>query len=92
MDVFSTRKKKGVEVLEVEDAWKCTMCRECIRPEKFRSKINLGKERQVYKFHVESVGVLKPEEIFLKAMRVLKEKCDHYLLYLKTLKKERSKV
>lgn len=90
MNVFGTKKvKKGEKVLDIEDAWSCTMCRECIRPDGNEKKISLGKERQVYKFHVESIGVLAPEVIFTKALKVLKNKCVHYINYLKTLKKEK---
>ena len=34
----------------------CTACRECVRHEKFADKIDLGKKKDVFEFHVESVG------------------------------------
>jgi DNA-directed RNA polymerase alpha subunit len=60
MGVFSTKKVGKKLTLDIEDEWKCTMCRECLRDDKFNDKIFLGKKRQYYKFHIESVGVLKP--------------------------------
>ena len=44
----------------VGDQRKCTACRECIRHEKFADKINLGKKKDVFEFHVESLGQYKP--------------------------------
>ena len=66
--------KKGVAV--VDDIRNCTTCRECIRNNKFKELINLGKESDHYEFHVESVGIYEAEELVFKAIRVLKEKVD----------------
>ena len=52
----------------------CTSCRECIRHEKFKDFIELGKIADHYEFHIESVGMYKPEIIFFRAIDVLKEK------------------
>ena len=86
MDVFSKKKKGKKATIDIEDEWKCTMCRECLREDKFNDKLFLGKRRQDYKFTVESVGVIEPQVIFAKAFEVLKQKCDHYLNYFKSLK------
>ncbi len=64
--------KKGVS--EVGNVRNCTSCRECIRQEKFKDLIELGKIADHYEFHIESVGMYKPESIFLRAINVLKEK------------------
>ena len=84
MGVFKLSKKKIPEV-EIEDIWDCTMCRECIRNEKFDKKINLGKKRQHYRFNIESVGVIEPQELLLTAFKILNEKNDHYIKYFKSL-------
>lgn len=51
----------------VKDARKCTTCRECIRNDDkysgFSQKVNLGKRKDVFEFHVESVGMYSPEDI-----------------------------
>ncbi len=51
----------------VKDARKCTTCRECIRNDEeykgFSEKVNLGKRKDVFEFHVESVGMYSPEDI-----------------------------
>jgi DNA-directed RNA polymerase I and III subunit RPAC1 len=38
----------------------CTTCRECIRPDKFKDKIEIAKIKDRFEFHVESVGIYKP--------------------------------
>ena len=81
MGVFSLKKKK----IQIEDEWACTMCRECLRDNELNENIFLGKKRNVYKFYIESVGVIRPEVLFSKALKILTEKCDHYLKYFGSL-------
>ena len=69
--VFILNKKGKAEVGNVRE---CTSCRECIRQEKFKDFIELGKIADHYEFHIESVGMYKPEIIFFRAIDVLKEK------------------
>ena len=55
----------------VKDARKCTTFRECIRNEaypEFSEKINLGKRKDVFEFHVESVGMYSPEDIVFQSL------------------------
>jgi len=56
MGVFDIEDTQAV----VADPRKCTTCRECIRHEKFADKVNLGKLKDVFEFHVESVGMYSP--------------------------------
>mmetsp|Transcript_16771 Transcript_16771/g.28479 ORF Transcript_16771/g.28479 Transcript_16771/m.28479 type:complete len:251 (+) Transcript_16771:337-1089(+) len=65
-DIEDIGKEKVATV--VNEGVSCTTCRECIRHEKFANKINLGKKLNVYEFHVESVGIYKPEEIVRRAI------------------------
>jgi DNA-directed RNA polymerase alpha subunit len=44
----------------VKNVRNCTTCRECIRPEKFKEKIELAKIKDRFEFHVESVGIYSP--------------------------------
>lgn len=85
--VFGVKKNKKKEEIDIEDIYKCTMCRECIRLDKFNDKIELGKERKKYVFTIESVGVLRPERLFLEALQVIRGKAQHYLAHLKGLRK-----
>ena len=64
--------------LEIEDVRKCTSCRECIRQEKFKDFISLGKIADHYEFHIESVGMYTPESIFFRAIDVLKNKINFW--------------
>ena len=63
----------------VADVRKCTTCRECIRPEKFKDVIDLGKQKDRFEFHVETVGHYKPAELVVEALKKLKEKAQHWL-------------
>jgi DNA-directed RNA polymerases I and III subunit RPAC1 len=85
--VFTIKKSKKKEEIDIEDVYACTMCRECIRPDKFNALVELGKERKKYVFTIESVGVIRPEKIFTDALQVVKTKAEHYLKHLKSLKK-----
>lgn len=51
----------------VGDQRACTTCRECYRHDQFKDKIDLGKKKDVFEFHVESLGIYKPQEIVLQA-------------------------
>ena len=63
--VYIINKKGKAEVGNVRE---CTSCRECIRQEKFQEYIELGKTADHYEFHIESVGIYKPENIFFRAI------------------------
>ena len=52
----------------------CTTCRECIRDEDLGPKIDLGKKKAEFEFHVESVGIYTPDELVIEALAKLKEK------------------
>ena len=71
MKVFDVKNDK----LIVKNIRNCTTCRECTRNQKHQELVNLGKESGHYEFHVESVGIYKVETIFIKALKVLKDKC-----------------
>ena len=73
--VFVVNKKGKAEVGNVRE---CTSCRECIRQEKFKNLIELGKVADHYEFHIESVGMYKPENIFFRAIEVLKAKINFW--------------
>lgn len=60
MGVFDIEDIGGIENAVVGSSRKCTTCRECIRHEKFQDRINLGKMKDVFEFHVESLGMYKP--------------------------------
>lgn len=52
---------KGKKQIRVTNQATCTTCRECIRHEKFADKIDLGKRKDVFEFHIESLGIYPPE-------------------------------
>ena len=83
--VFIVNKKGNAEVGNIRE---CTSCRECIRQDKFKDFIELGKIADHYEFHIESVGMYTPESIFFRAIDVLKNKIKiwHELLKEKSKK------
>ncbi|ETK93167.1 hypothetical protein F441_02019 [Phytophthora nicotianae CJ01A1] len=66
----------GVPTAVVKDQRVCTMCRNCIREPSWNEKIRLGRQSDHFIFSVESVGMIKPEELLLEALNVLAEKCN----------------
>jgi DNA-directed RNA polymerase I and III subunit RPAC1 len=60
----------------VRNAAACSMCRECIRvQDEWQDKVRLGRVGDHYLFKVESTGSLPAEDIFLRALDVLMDKC-----------------
>ena len=77
--VFDIEDIGGTKKAVVGDARKCTTCRECIRPAKFQDIVDLGKQKDRFEFHVETVGQYRPEELVVEALKKLKEKATHWL-------------
>lgn len=50
-----------------------------MRHDQFTGKIDLGKKKDVFEFHVESVGIYKPQEIVFQALEVLKQKAHKWM-------------
>lgn len=67
--------KKGFAY--IQDARKDTVSREVLRHAEFDGKVKLGRKRDHFIFNVESTGAMSPEEIFIKSIRVLKDKADY---------------
>lgn len=60
----------------------CTVCRECIRPEKFDKSIKLGRIKDHFIFSVESTGALPARELFKEAVKELITKCNTFEKHL----------
>jgi len=82
--------KKGKKAV-VKEPRKCTTCRECVRSEKFKDKIEVAKVKDKFEFHVESVGMYKPQEIVTEAFKILKEKASFWIDVLEQEEEEVSK-
>ena len=52
----------------------CTACRSCLRDERYADKVDIGKKKEEFEFHVESVGIYTPDELVVEALAKLKEK------------------
>lgn len=70
-----------IERAIVAEPRKCTTCRECIRHDKFKDVVDLGKIKDRFEFHVETLGqgIYKPEELVIEAIKKLKEKAHYWL-------------
>ena len=73
-DIEDLGKKKGRKAVVKNGGVDCTTCRECIRDERFTNIIDLGKKKEEFEFHVESVGIYTPDELVVEALAKLKEK------------------
>jgi DNA-directed RNA polymerase I and III subunit RPAC1 len=61
----------------VGNANKCSMCRQCAIDPRFGPKyVELGRVKDSFCFSIESVGAIPAEEIFKRAVLVLKDKCE----------------
>ncbi|RLN66419.1 hypothetical protein BBJ28_00016536 [Nothophytophthora sp. Chile5] len=76
MGLFDIEDMGGVPTAVVKDQRACTMCRNCIREPGWNEKIRLGRQSDHFIFSVESVGMIKPEELLPEALNVLMEKCN----------------
>ncbi|KAI9917184.1 hypothetical protein PsorP6_012394 [Peronosclerospora sorghi] len=75
MGVFDIEELGGVPTAFVKDERSCTMCRNCIREPVMNEKISLGRQSDHFIFSIESVGMIKVEELLPEALNVLAEKC-----------------
>ena len=55
----------------------CTTCRQCIGLE----GVELGKIKDHFIFTIESIGVYKPEDVFVTALEILEEKAKNYVIW-----------
>lgn len=68
------------QTVEIENADQCSLCQECTR---FASEVSLpaqsvsiGENDTRFLFNVESTGALAPEDIVLRAMKILQGKLE----------------
>jgi DNA-directed RNA polymerases I and III subunit RPAC1 len=76
MGVFDIEDMGGVATAVVKNPRKCTMCRNCIREPVWDDRLQLGRKNDHFIFSIESVGMIKPEELLPEALNVLVEKCN----------------
>jgi len=74
--VFDIEDLGGVSTAVIKDVRSCTMCRNCIREPEWNDRLLLGRKSDHFIFSVESVGMIKPEELLPEALNVLVEKCN----------------
>lgn len=73
------------ESVETDDASACMVCLDCLeRAKDFPGLAKVRDKPQFFKFTVESTGALKPEQIVLRAIEVLKTKLEDIRGHLAT--------
>ncbi|KAI4269742.1 MAG: hypothetical protein LQ337_007103 [Flavoplaca oasis] len=66
---------EGEKKAVVKNTFKDTVSRECLRHPEFEGKVKLGRVRDHFIFMVESTGQYHSDDLFLKSVSILKEKC-----------------
>lgn len=74
--VISDPKAEGGKKAIVRNARNDSVSRECLRHEEFQGKVRLGRRRDHFIFNVESTGVAEADVLVLKAIAVLRKKCE----------------
>lgn len=69
-------------VAKVVEPRRCTMCRECIREQGWDEKIRLDKVRDHFFLSMEGTGAIPTNQLFPRALKVLRNKCDMLLSFL----------
>lgn len=79
-NVFSLKPKKKKQPAEaiVTDQESCSMCRACVSAPEIEGQVFLGKEQGNYLLTIESIGALKPIDIFLRSIELIQRKCEFY--------------
>ncbi len=65
----------GQKKAVVQNAFKDTVSRECLRHDEFQGKVKLGRVRDHFIFTVESTGQFNSDLLFLESVKTLKLKC-----------------
>ncbi|RDA92864.1 hypothetical protein CP533_2856 [Ophiocordyceps camponoti-saundersi (nom. inval.)] len=60
----------------VKNPMKDVVNRECLRHPEFEGKVKLGRKRDHFIFSIESTGQWNSDELFLEAVKHLKQKCE----------------
>ena len=59
----------------VNNTFRDTVSRECLRHEEFQGKVKLGRVQDHFIFSVESTGQFESDYLFLESVRILRAKC-----------------
>ncbi|KAK5101429.1 DNA-directed RNA polymerase core subunit rpc40 [Lithohypha guttulata] len=73
------RPHEGEQYAKVKDPMKDTVSRECLRHDKFKGKVKLGRVQDHFIFQVESTGQFPSDRLFLESVKVLKYKAQTLL-------------
>ncbi|THU61365.1 hypothetical protein C4D60_Mb07t22510 [Musa balbisiana] len=68
----------GEKKAVVANSRACTLCRECVRGVN-EELVELRRVKDHFIFTIESTGAFSPAELFMKAVKILEEKCDRVI-------------
>lgn len=74
--VVADESAEGGKKAVVRNARNDSVSRECLRHDEFKNKVRLGRKRDHFLFSVESTGVADADVLVLKAISVLRKKCE----------------
>ena len=69
------KNKNGVKEAKIVNPRKDTVSREVLRHPEFQGKVALNRIRDHFIFSIESTGIMTPDLLFIKSVRILKQKC-----------------
>ncbi|KAF9429723.1 DNA-directed RNA polymerases I and III subunit RPAC1 [Podila epigama] len=69
--------ENGVKKAIVANPRKDTVSREVLRHPEFEDRVKLRRVRDHFIFTIESVGSIAPQDLFVQAVQVLMDKCQH---------------
>lgn len=81
--VIGVRHENGKEIAVVTNPRYDTGSRNVFRYDDLKDAVLMSRIQDHFIFSIESVGAMKPETIFLEAVKILKEKCQSLLKELK---------
>ena len=84
--VFDIEDIKSHKTLVVKNEKKCVACRACVSHDTLGAKVEVAKEHNKYHFTIESVGVIPPQTIFIKALEVLERKAQFFQKFVEVNK------
>lgn len=83
--VIHVVEENGVRKAEVVDARRDTCSREVFRHEDLKDSVKLARIRDHFIFSVESTGALTPDVLVVEAIKIMMNKCTHFMKELDNL-------
>ena len=84
-----TSSGRDYDCVQTDDASACMVCLDCVnQAREYPGLCKVGEKKGLFNFCVESTGALRPQEIVLRAARLLRDKLDDVQAKLRTASDE----